>query len=598
MAILPQDQFDQQVLNLVNQYRAQNGLSALILSQELDQAADKYANRMATGDFFSHTDPNGSTPFTRMRAEGYQYTTAGENIAAGYATPESVVQGWINSPGHRANILNANYKHMGIGYAYLANDTGSVNYRHYWVQTFGAGDSNYGVYGAETTGVLPVITIAATDANAAETNAGQTANPGRFTLTRTGSTTAALTVNYAITGSAVKGTDYNNLAGTATFAAGSTTALVDINPVNDTTVESAETVILTLANNSAYQVGTTNTATVTIVDNDVALPTITIAATDANAAETNAGQTANPGRFTLTRTGSTTAALTVNYAITGSAVKGTDYNNLAGTATFAAGSTTALVDINPVNDTTVESAETVILTLANNSAYQVGTAKTATVTIVDNDTNPITLNGDAKDNVINVSTAPSPNKYSIFGLGGNDKICASSQNDSIEGGDGNDILGGFRGNDIIRGGNGNDTIVGYRYSDLAASGDGEVDTLTGGSGADLFILSYQNAGKLYIPYQSNTDNADYALITDFKIAEGDRIQLVQPTNSVSPGYAYQLKAAPTGLPTGTAIYAGSSANSLGLIAIVQGDVLSYGLYTGNAPAPTGITYTQTSYSDF
>ena len=481
MAILPQDQFDQQVLNLVNQYRAQNGLSALILSQELDQTADKYANRMATGDFFSHNDPNGSTPFTRMRAEGYQYTTAGENIAAGYATPESVVQGWINSPGHRANILNANYKHMGIGYAYLANDTGSVNYRHYWVQTFGAGDSNYGVYGAETTGVLPIITIAATDANAAETNAGQTANPGRFTLTRTGSTTAALTVNYAITGSAVKGTDYNNLAGTATFAAGSTTALVDINPVNDTTVESAETVILTLA---------------------------------------------------------------------------------------------------------------------NNSAYQVGTAKTATVTIVDNDTNPITLNGDAKDNVINVSTAPSPNKYSIFGLGGNDKICASSQNDSIEGGDGNDILGGFRGNDIIRGGNGNDTIVGYRYSDLAASGDGEVDTLTGGSGADLFILSYQNAGKLYIPYQSNTDNADYALITDFKIAEGDRIQLVQPTNSVSPGYAYQLKAAPTGLPTGTAIYAGSSANSLGLIAIVQGDVLSYGLYTGNAAAPTGITYTQTSYSDF
>ena len=210
MAILTQDQFDQQVLNLINQYRAQNGLSGLILSQELDQTADKYANRMATGDFFSHTDPNGSTPFTRMRAEGYQYTTAGENIAAGYATPESVVQGWIDSPGHRANILNPNYKHMGIGYAYLANDTGSVNYRHYWVQTFGAGDTDYGVYAAETTDVLPVITIAATDANAAETNTGQTANPGRFTLTRTGSTTAALTVNYTIAGSATKGTDYNN----------------------------------------------------------------------------------------------------------------------------------------------------------------------------------------------------------------------------------------------------------------------------------------------------------------------------------------------------------------------------------------------------
>ena len=481
MAILTQDQFDQQVLNLINQYRAQNGLSGLILSQELDQTADKYANRMATGDFFSHTDPNGSTPFTRMRAEGYQYTTAGENIAAGYATPESVVQGWIDSPGHRANILNPNYKHMGIGYAYLANDTGSVNYRHYWVQTFGAGDTDYGVYAAETTDVLPVITIAATDANAAETNTGQTANPGRFTFTRTGSTTAALTVNYTIAGSATKGTDYNNLTGTATFAAGSTTALVDINPVNDTAVENAETIVLTLANNSAYQVGTANTATVTIADND-----------------TN------------------------------------------------------------------------------------------------------TINGDATDNVINVNTAPSPNRYSIFGLGGNDKISGSSQNDTIEGGAGNDILGGYRGNDIIRGGNGNDTIVGYRYADLATAGDGEVDTLTGGSGADLYILSYQNSGKLYIPYQSNTDNADYALITDFKLVEGDRIQLVQPTNSVSSGYAYQLKAAPVGLPTGTAIYAGSNANSLGLIAIIQGDVLPYGLYTGNTPslpAPTGITYTQTSYSD-
>jgi len=182
-------------------------------------------------------------------------------------------------------------------------------------------------------------------------------------------------------------------------------------------------------------------------------------------------------------------------------------------------------------------------------------------------------------------------------LGGNDKISGSSQNDTIEGGAGNDILGGYRGNDIIRGGNGNDTIVGYRYADLATAGDGEVDTLTGGAGADLYILSYQNSGRLYIPYQSNTDNADYALITDFKIAEGDRIQLVQPTNSGSSGYAYQLKAAPIGLPTGTAIYAGSNANSLGLIAIIQGDILPYGLYTGNTPAPTGITYTQTSYSD-
>jgi Ca2+-binding RTX toxin-like protein len=150
MTILQQDQFDQIVLDLVNQYRAQNGILALTLSQELDQAADKYAARMATGDFFSHNDPNGSTPFTRMLAEGYNYTWAGENIAAGYLTPQQVVQGWIDSPGHRANILNANFTHMGLGYVYLANDTGTTNYNRYWVQKFGAGDPNPGTYVAET----------------------------------------------------------------------------------------------------------------------------------------------------------------------------------------------------------------------------------------------------------------------------------------------------------------------------------------------------------------------------------------------------------------------------------------------------------------
>ena len=75
-----QDQFDQQVLNLVNQYRTQNGLSGLILSQKLDQAADKYANRMATGDFVDHYDPNGSTPFTRMLAEVLEILTRMETL--------------------------------------------------------------------------------------------------------------------------------------------------------------------------------------------------------------------------------------------------------------------------------------------------------------------------------------------------------------------------------------------------------------------------------------------------------------------------------------------------------------------------------------
>lgn len=146
MAILRQDQFDQRVLDLVNQYRVRNGRRPLALSQKLDQAADKYADRMATGNFFSHNDPNGSTPFTRIRAEGYNYTSAAENIAWGQSTPEQVVQAWINSAGHRANILNANYTHMGLGYSSNGN---------YWVQKFGAGDPNPGTYVAQTDSFNP-----------------------------------------------------------------------------------------------------------------------------------------------------------------------------------------------------------------------------------------------------------------------------------------------------------------------------------------------------------------------------------------------------------------------------------------------------------
>ncbi|MCZ8190666.1 MAG: hypothetical protein O9326_13250, partial [Microcystis sp. LE19-338.1B] len=81
------------------------------------------------------------------------------------------------------------------------------------------------------------------------------------------------------------------------------------------------------------------------------LPTITVAATDAAAGETATGVTANPGSFTLTRTGNTASTLTVNYTLSGTATKGTDYNNLTGTVSFAAGAATALININPIDDT-------------------------------------------------------------------------------------------------------------------------------------------------------------------------------------------------------------------------------------------------------
>ena len=133
-------QFVNEVLRLTNEFRAKNGLAPLTANAELDQTAQKYSETMAIGDFFSHTGKDGSKPWDRAEDEGYQARTMGENIAAGQRSPKQVVDGWINSPGHRANMLNPNFTELGVGYFNLENDTGRVNYRTYWTQLFGSGD--------------------------------------------------------------------------------------------------------------------------------------------------------------------------------------------------------------------------------------------------------------------------------------------------------------------------------------------------------------------------------------------------------------------------------------------------------------------------
>lgn len=129
--------FEQEVLTLVNGQRAKVGCAALIANDKLVAAARGHSQDMADNDFFSHTGSNGSSPGDRIEAQGYNWSTWGENIAAGYTTPANVMDGWMNSSGHRANILNCNFTEIGIGYIYNGNDTGSVNYRHYWTQVFG-----------------------------------------------------------------------------------------------------------------------------------------------------------------------------------------------------------------------------------------------------------------------------------------------------------------------------------------------------------------------------------------------------------------------------------------------------------------------------
>ena len=118
-------QYEAEVIRLVNDIRKQNGLSPLTANWELSRVARYKSQDMVDNRYFAHNSPTYGTPFEMMRAFGLSFRTAGENIAYGYATPQKVVDGWMNSSGHRANILNASYKQIGVGYVAKGN---------YWTQ--------------------------------------------------------------------------------------------------------------------------------------------------------------------------------------------------------------------------------------------------------------------------------------------------------------------------------------------------------------------------------------------------------------------------------------------------------------------------------
>lgn len=182
------DLYEQQVFELVNVQRDHHGLSDLTADSRLQTAADLHSQDMAQNDFFSHTSLDGTRFSERISAQQYDWNRCGENIAAGYTTPYSVMYGtnnlqslsefdielghdgfsdwdevgqdwsdgdwddwadadgsggggWMGSSGHRANILYAYYTDIGVGYYYLASDTGNSSYYHYWTQDFAAGDT-------------------------------------------------------------------------------------------------------------------------------------------------------------------------------------------------------------------------------------------------------------------------------------------------------------------------------------------------------------------------------------------------------------------------------------------------------------------------
>lgn len=119
--------YEQEVIRLVNEIRFQNGLKALTHNWELSRVARYKSQDMKDKGYFSHTSPTYGSPFQMMKSFGITYRSAGENIARGQRTPQEVVNAWMNSSGHRANILNSSFTEIGVGYVASGN---------YWTQMF------------------------------------------------------------------------------------------------------------------------------------------------------------------------------------------------------------------------------------------------------------------------------------------------------------------------------------------------------------------------------------------------------------------------------------------------------------------------------
>ncbi len=121
---------EDEVLRLVNEERTSRGLNALKRASDLDALARAHSADMINRHFFDHTNPDGQSPFDRMRAAGISYRAAAENIASGQRSAAAVMDAWMNSSGHRKNILNASYTEIGIGA--VKSSGGTI----YWTQEF------------------------------------------------------------------------------------------------------------------------------------------------------------------------------------------------------------------------------------------------------------------------------------------------------------------------------------------------------------------------------------------------------------------------------------------------------------------------------
>jgi hypothetical protein len=259
---------------------------------------------------------------------------------------------------------------------------------------------------------LPIVSITA----ATPTTPEGSTTPGKFTLTRSGSTASDLAVNVVIGGSASAGEDYDAIATTVTIPSGASSTTVEVKSISDDIAEGDENVTMTLLNGSVYAIGADRAAAVTIMDDDLV---VTIAATDPQATEPVAAPALPPGwenypeefgapagaplgvpdtgTFTVTLSKPILVDRVIAYSVSGTATPDSDYESLSGVVTIRAGETSAEIIVTPLADNIAEVAETVSVELSAGSGYSLGAASSATVMIGDGSAVAPTLTATALD---------------------------------------------------------------------------------------------------------------------------------------------------------------------------------------------------------
>jgi Ca2+-binding RTX toxin-like protein len=307
-----------------------------------------------------------------------------------------------------------------------------------------------------------------------------------YTFTRTGATTNALTINYSITGTATNGTDYTTIVTSITFAAGSTTATVTVDPTADTIIEDNETVALTLATGTGYTIGTTTAVTGTITNDD--FPSISI--NDITVVE---GKDSN-AILIINLSGLSNKTITVNYTTSPTnATANTDYTSKTGTLSIPANSDIATLSIPILNDSLNEGDEAFLVTLSSPvNAVLDPSASIGEVTITD--TLQTTISRTLSANVENLKLNGT-DPINGTGNAGNNVLTGNSANNILNGGEGNDTLNGGAGNDTLIGGLGNDVYQVDSTNDVITENTNEgTDTIQ--SSVTFSLATFPNIENL------------------------------------------------------------------------------------------------------